>query len=439
MFRSGRDTHDAEDLVQGFIADKILDRDLLARASERRGRFRSLLLRSLENYVIDQIRRKRSSGSNLAAAGRLGDDEHRQLDKGEATLDPFDVAWARQVLEQAVAKMRDGCREQGHHDRWRVFEMRVLRPFWNGQPEPTCEELMTEFGFASPRQASNALVTAKRHFRRMLEETVAEYLCDGENVDDELKQLALIVGQAGSLEIDFSRISSGSSTVACSADSSSTGESLGPSSQVTLWHKLLGADDIPTHPWSEPELRAIWLDKLEISAPGSANAATLGELLRAPSPPIESLKQVKELARSWACGEQEDVPAEVAWALYFATIAAAYVRHGLRISRLDDNMLRQGLETLGAIPWLDSGTCQLVDLALRKLNSSGNANTLLGDISGKDVDEKLARLTDQRMRLVAELKLGGYTHDEIAERLGCSLRSVERKWASIQRLWRTPS
>jgi hypothetical protein len=40
------DVHSAEDLLQGFISDKILERDLLAQAGPGKGRFRSLLLAS---------------------------------------------------------------------------------------------------------------------------------------------------------------------------------------------------------------------------------------------------------------------------------------------------------------------------------------------------------------------------------------------------------
>ena len=40
---------EAEDLLQGFIADKVVERGLVARADRRRGRFRTFLLAALEN------------------------------------------------------------------------------------------------------------------------------------------------------------------------------------------------------------------------------------------------------------------------------------------------------------------------------------------------------------------------------------------------------
>jgi len=47
----------------------------------------------------------------------------------------------------------------------------------------------------------------------------------------------------------------------------------------------------------------------------------------------------------------------------------------------------------------------------------------------------LGRLRDDGLRQVARLKMEGYTREEVAERLGCSLRSVARKLELIRRTW----
>jgi RNA polymerase sigma factor (sigma-70 family) len=47
----------------------------------------------------------------------------------------------------------------------------------------------------------------------------------------------------------------------------------------------------------------------------------------------------------------------------------------------------------------------------------------------------LARLSDDRLREIALLKLEGHTHEEIADRLACSLRSVNRRLTLIRRTW----
>jgi DNA-directed RNA polymerase specialized sigma24 family protein len=47
----------------------------------------------------------------------------------------------------------------------------------------------------------------------------------------------------------------------------------------------------------------------------------------------------------------------------------------------------------------------------------------------------LARLRDDSLRQVALLRMEGYTNEEVADRLGCSLRTVARKLELIRRTW----
>jgi RNA polymerase sigma factor (sigma-70 family) len=47
----------------------------------------------------------------------------------------------------------------------------------------------------------------------------------------------------------------------------------------------------------------------------------------------------------------------------------------------------------------------------------------------------LVRLADERQRQIAVLRMEGYTNEEIAQRLGCGLRSVVRKLELIRKTW----
>lgn len=47
----------------------------------------------------------------------------------------------------------------------------------------------------------------------------------------------------------------------------------------------------------------------------------------------------------------------------------------------------------------------------------------------------MAQLEDTTLRSVATWKLEGYTDAEIAARLGCVTRTVERKLARIRSIW----
>jgi DNA-directed RNA polymerase specialized sigma24 family protein len=49
----------------------------------------------------------------------------------------------------------------------------------------------------------------------------------------------------------------------------------------------------------------------------------------------------------------------------------------------------------------------------------------------------LVGLRDDSLRAVAQLRLEGFTNEEVADRLGCSLRTVARKVELIRRAWLT--
>jgi DNA-directed RNA polymerase specialized sigma24 family protein len=54
------------------------------------------------------------------------------------------------------------------------------------------------------------------------------------------------------------------------------------------------------------------------------------------------------------------------------------------------------------------------------------------------VAENCIRLLDRldpALRQIAQLRLDGYTNIEIATRLGCALRTVERRLELIRRIW----
>ena len=52
-------------------------------------------------------------------------------------------------------------------------------------------------------------------------------------------------------------------------------------------------------------------------------------------------------------------------------------------------------------------------------------------------DLLLSRLPEESLRSLALLKLQGYTNEEIADRMDCVTRTVERKMRRIRNLWST--
>ena len=190
----------ADDLLQSFAASRVVESGLLDRVGPGKGKFRTYLLQAMNNFLIDQIRAERAqkrSGGDVHSLHADDADEGRGIDPPDDAPTPaaaFDQAWARQVIEQAAAVMREHCLREDRADIWEVFVGRVLAPALEGAAPVPYEQLVTRFDYGTPEQASNVLMTAKRSFQRALRQVVLDY-CDESEVEDELRDLRVVVSR----------------------------------------------------------------------------------------------------------------------------------------------------------------------------------------------------------------------------------------------------
>ena len=186
---------DAEDRVQSFIAARVLDANLLARADRSRGRFRNFLLTALNRFVCNELRNGRALSRSTESNVHL-DDEINQPTDTAAPADAFEIEWARQVLRESLGRMEKQCITSNRRDIWAVFNGRVLSPTIGQDEAVPYEQLVAEFGFASPSQASNVLITANRMFARTMREVIGEYESDLGSIDEEIAALRMILSSA---------------------------------------------------------------------------------------------------------------------------------------------------------------------------------------------------------------------------------------------------
>ena len=197
MVRRRLGPHEADDLLQGFLAGKVLEQQILRRADHTRGKFRTFLMTALERFAISEYRKgstaKRSPGGAVASLDEVSEAEHPSRE----AADLFDVAWAKQAVEVAVGRMRRECEAGGRRDLWGVFKVRVLDPALHGAEPVPYETLVPEMGLASAEKAANLLATAKRMFTRNLREVATEYAEDESDADEEVRHLKSVLAEGG--------------------------------------------------------------------------------------------------------------------------------------------------------------------------------------------------------------------------------------------------
>ena len=134
--RRGYHNEQAKDLTQDFFHEVVLNRQLLSRADQAKGRFRSYLLHALKQYVINKERDER-------AQKRIPRDKMISLDAVDVPAlpqefdlatadDSFHYAWLSTLLERVVADVKNACREQDMDIHWRLFNARVVKPLLEG-------------------------------------------------------------------------------------------------------------------------------------------------------------------------------------------------------------------------------------------------------------------------------------------------------------------
>ncbi len=107
----------------------------------------------------------------------------------------------------------------------------------------------------------------------------------------------------------------------------------------------------------------------QLSAVSEAKGLLLksfSDLFRHPAPPLELVDMVKDFAKANMEHPESGLPDEIAAALYYTSIAVAWVRLGERISRLTPRDLQKGLRWGMEREWLDPEIKELLAQALEK-------------------------------------------------------------------------
>ncbi len=191
--KCGNNVHEAADLTQGFVCDVMIARRLCAAADPDRGRFRTLLLSSLRNYLQQEHRRedRRRIAGMLASPLKLTKAEIESVEdpSHESPEAAFCYQWSAILVHRVLETVREGCIENGLDAHWSVFEQRIVRPMLFAEQPTEYSKLVTQLGLKNIAQAANMMVTVKRRFVAVLYLEVGRTVSDPSEIDDELRQL----------------------------------------------------------------------------------------------------------------------------------------------------------------------------------------------------------------------------------------------------------
>ena len=192
--RRGYNAEQALDLTQGFFT-RILEKNDLAMADPRRGRFRSWLLGCLKHYLsneLDKAKAQKRGGGKTIIRIDATEAEDRYWREPAHDLTPervFDRRWALTVLEQAMNELKDECALNGKGE---LFD--ALRPSLAGEGQETTYSQIGQRLEMSEGAVKVAAHRLRARYRDILRGHIAETVDNEQAVDEEIKDLFAAVG-----------------------------------------------------------------------------------------------------------------------------------------------------------------------------------------------------------------------------------------------------
>jgi len=195
----GYGNEEAKDLTQGFFHEIVLNKNLVQRADQAKGRFRTFLLHALNQYVINEIQKQ-------AAQKRIPRDKLVPIDMMDPAtvpepitkLDPeesYNYAWLAALLDDVLQKVEADCLRDGLEIHWKVFQERVIQPILSNTHPPSLADLRARYGIEDEKRASNMMITVKRRFHAALKEHIRRTVLTEDQIKGELGELMRFFGQ----------------------------------------------------------------------------------------------------------------------------------------------------------------------------------------------------------------------------------------------------
>jgi len=191
--RRGHSIQDAEDLTQDFFTS-LLQGPLLKRADPERGRFRSLLLKALQDFLGHATEKldtqKRGGGVKFVSWDDWMAEAPSQLSISPQALNSwspeqlFDLRWAATVVEQALRHLREECASKR---RLRLFETLSVH-LATDRADVSYQNLAATLGIKESA-IKKQLHNLRRRYRWLICEEVAQTVESPSDVEGEIRYL----------------------------------------------------------------------------------------------------------------------------------------------------------------------------------------------------------------------------------------------------------
>ncbi len=186
--RKGYGPHDAQDLTQEFFA-RLLRGNFLNTVEQRKGRFRSFLVASLEHFLVKEWvranRQKRGGGQTIVSLDE-GAENRYALEPADnlSAQKLYERRWAMTLLDQAMKRLGEECRQNGKTE---LFEK--VKNLLSGDAQEECYRELAAGLAMSDGAFRVAVHRLRQRYGILLREEIAQTVATQEEVDEEVRCL----------------------------------------------------------------------------------------------------------------------------------------------------------------------------------------------------------------------------------------------------------
>ena len=193
--RKGFAPHEAQDLTQDFFA-RLLEKNILKAADPAKGKFRSFLLGSLQNFLNNEWdRRQAAKRGGHAVTFSLDDttaeDRYRLEPADHLTPERiFERRWALTLLEKVHAQLKAECLAEG-----KGGQFEALQVYLSGEPKAGNygeSAVLLGLNEGTVRVAVHRL---RKRLGQLLRKEVGRTVANPKDVDEEINNLLMALGQ----------------------------------------------------------------------------------------------------------------------------------------------------------------------------------------------------------------------------------------------------
>jgi RNA polymerase sigma-70 factor (ECF subfamily) len=191
----GYDSHDAEDLTQGFFA-QLLQRNDFISVDAAKGKFRSFLLGALSHFLANEWDRsqrlKRGGGQSVISLDAQSAEERYKLEPAtqETPEQIFERRWIEALLETVLLRLRGECAAQGQANRFDALKVFLVED----KGAASFAEIGRGLNMTEPA-VKGVVRRLRSRYRELFREEVANTVDKPEELDEEIQQLLAVLSK----------------------------------------------------------------------------------------------------------------------------------------------------------------------------------------------------------------------------------------------------